>query len=240
MNRFLPFSVLFAILCLNLSADPVFEIQTVLMPIREATIAARVDSVLLYNHCRLGKKFNRGELLMELDARKFAILLERTKAKLNFAEKDYKDKKILREKRISSEWELSKSEFDRNMAKTDYDEAAFNYSCCMISAPFDGKIADLMTREYETVRNGQPLCRIIDDRQLLAVMNVPIREKTLTVPGNPVKIRIGKDRIVQGKVHEVSPIADNRTGTIRIKVLIDNPQGEYSAGLTGVLENGKH
>ena len=162
MKSFLPFSVLFAFLSLNLSADPVFEIQTVLMPIREATIAARVDSVLLYNHCRLGKKFNRGELLMELDARKFAILLERTKAKLNFAEKDYKDKKILREKRISSEWELSKSEFDRNMAKTDYDEAAFNYSCCMISAPFDGKIADLMTREYETVRNGQPLCRIIE------------------------------------------------------------------------------
>jgi len=238
MKTVSPFPILLC-LCLNLYADPVSEIQTVLMPIREATIAARVDSVLLHNRYKVGEKFRKGDLLIELDARKFAILLDRTKEKLNFAEKDYKDKKILREKHISSEWELGKSEFDYNMAKTDYAEAAFNYSCCLISAPFDGKIADLMTREHETVRNGQPLCRIIDDHQLLAVMNVPIREKSLTVPGNPVKIRIGKDRIVQGKIHEVSPIADNRTGTVRIKVLIDNSKGEYSAGFTGVLENGK-
>ena len=64
MKRFPPFSVIFVFFCLNLSADPVSEIQTVLMPIREATIAARVDSVLLHNACRLGKKFKRGELLM--------------------------------------------------------------------------------------------------------------------------------------------------------------------------------
>lgn len=240
MKIFPPFSIIFCFLSLNISADPVSEIQTVLMPIREATIAARVDSVLLHNYCRIGEKFKRGDLLIELDARKFSILLDRTKAKLSFAEKDYADKKVLREKRISSEWELSKSEFDYNMAKTDYDEALFNCSCCLICAPFDGKTADLMTREYETVRNGQPLCRIIDDHQLLAVMNVPIQEKPLTVPGNPVKIRIGKNRIIQGKIHEVSPIADNRTGTVRIKVLIDNSKGEYSAGLTGVLENGKN
>ena len=224
---------------LTVSADPISEIQVVLVPVQEATIAARVDSILLRNRFKIGEKFRKGDVLLELDSQKFAILLERTKGKLNFAEKDFRDKKELREKHISSEWELSKSEFDRTMAKADYDEALFNYSCCVIRAPFDGKMAELLTREHETVRNGQPLCRIIADHQLLAVMNVPIHEKSLTVPGNPVKIRLGPKKVIQGKIHEVSPVADNHTGTVRIRVVVDNSSGENSAGLTGVLENGK-
>jgi len=224
---------------LNACADPISEIQVVFIPLREATIAARVDSVLLRSRFKIGEKFKKGDVLFELDSQKFAIVLNRAKGKLNFAEKDLQDKKELREKHISSEWELGKSEFDFAMAKADLEEALFNYSCCVIKAPFDGKMAELMTREHETVRNGQPLCRIIADQQLLAVMNVPIHAKALTVPGNEVKIRLGPDKVVRGKIHEVAPVADNRTGTVRIRVLVDNFHGEYSAGLTGVLEHGE-
>ena len=210
---------------LHVFADPAAEIQTVLLPFQEAIISARVDSVLLRNRFKIGEKFQRGDVLLELDAQKYLVILERSKGKLKFSEIDLKDKRELQAKHISSEWELKKSEFDYAMAKADYDEALLNFFCCEIKAPFNGKIAELMTREYETVRNGQPLCRIIADHQLLAVMNVPIR--------------LQDSRKVQGKVYEAAPIADNRTGTVRIRVLIDNSRGEYTAGLTGVLENGR-
>ena len=225
--------------CLHVVADPAAEIQTVLLPFQDATISARVDSVLLRNRFKIGEKFRKGDVLLELDSQKYAVILERSKGKLKFSETDLKDKRELQAKHISSEWELKKSEFDYAMAKADFDEALLNFSCCMITAPFNGKIAELLTKEYETVRNGQPLCRIIADHQLLAVMNVPIRMKQLTTPGSPVTIRLQDSRKVQGKVYEAAPIADNRTGTVRIRVLIDNSRGEYTAGLTGVLENGR-
>jgi len=212
-------------------------VQTVLQPFQETTIASRVDSVLVRSHFKVGEKFRKGDILLELDSQKFVIMMERTAAKKTFAEQDLEDKKDLFSKSLSSNWELKKAEFEYKIAKADNDEAVLNYSCCEIRAPFDGKIAEMMTHEHETVRNGQPLCRIIADDKLLAVMNVPINEKALRTPGSSATIRLNDSHLVKGTVYEVAPISDNHTGTVRIRVLIPNDSGTYFVGLTGVLQN---
>ena len=105
-----------------------------------------------------------------------------------------------------------------------------------MKAPFAGKLAEIRTQEYETVRPGQPLFRIIDDNRLLAVMNVPLNDVALTTVGNPVVVSVsGTDRKAKGTVYEVAPQADHRTGTVRIRVLIDNGDGKLRAGMTGEL-----
>jgi multidrug efflux pump subunit AcrA (membrane-fusion protein) len=67
-------------------------------------------------------------------------------------------------------------------------------------------------------------------------MNVPLTDRALTTIGTAVKIRIDqKDATATGTIYEVSPQADHRTGTVRIRVLIDNRQGLFFAGMTGTL-----
>ena len=95
-----------------------------------------------------------------------------------------------------------------------------------------------MTREYETVRPGQPLCRIIDDSVLLAVMNVPMDDRKLTRPGGTLRIRLSNSNVIKGVIYEVSPQADPRTGTVRIRVKINNAEGILTAGATGELCDG--
>ena len=104
---------------------------------------------------------------------------------------------------------------------------------------FDGKIQEITTGEYEITRPGQPLCRIIDDNHLLAVMNIPIADRKIAVPGSEVKIKIDSGKIVSGTVYEVSPQAEHRTGTLRIRVIIDNNKWNLTAGSTGELDYGK-
>ncbi len=215
-------------------------VKAVLFPFREATLAARAESELEPYRFRLGEAFPAGSVLVTLDDSRYLIDVERMTEQLNFARATYEDKKQLREKNFTSDYELKKAEFDYRMAESSLADAKLNLSFCTVSAPFAGKIVEILTREHETVRTGQPLCRIIDDNQLLAVMNVPMNDENLTVVGKRVSIKIpGVEGSVTGEIHEVTPQADHRTGTIRIRVLIDNRDGRLKAGMTGELVNGQ-
>ncbi len=210
-------------------------IKAVLFPFREAVISARVDSTLLPYRVKIGEPFQTGAVLAALDSSRYAIEVKRAAEQHAFAKAAFADKKELRAKNFTSDYELKKAEFDFHMTETSLSDAKLNLSFCTIAAPFPGKIVEITTREYETTRPGQPLFRIIDDNQLLAVLNVPLSDKKLTAAGSPVSIRISDSLAAKGTVYEVTPQADNRTGTVRIRVLIDNKDGRFTAGMTGEL-----
>lgn len=207
-----------------------------LFPFREAVIAARAESTLLPYRFKLGEPFKAGEVLTALDDSRYVLEVRRATEQADFARAVFEDKKQLRAKNFTSDHELKKAEFDLSVAESSLADAKLNLSYCIVKAPFAGKLAEIRTQEYETVRPGQPLFRIIDDNRLLAVMNVPLNDVALTTVGNPVVVSVsGTDRKAKGTVYEVAPQADHRTGTVRIRVLIDNGDGKLRAGMTGEL-----
>lgn len=213
-------------------------VRAVLFPFREAVIASQVESRLRPGAFRVGEAFKAGDALVVLDDERFKLAHQRAAEQDKFSQAVFENKQKLRERNFTSDFELKKAEFERNMARTALREAELNLSYCRIAAPFDGKIVEVMTRDYETVRPGQPICRIIDDNFLLAVMNVPMNDAALTTVGSKVSIKLDSDMTVQGEVYEVFPQAEHRTGTVRIRVKIDNRQGKITAGATGVLQYG--
>lgn len=223
---------------LLLFAAPAYgeAVKAVLFPFREAVIAARAESTLLPYRFKLGEPFKAGEVLTALDDSRYVLEVRRATEQADFARAVFEDKKQLRAKNFTSDYELKKAEFDLSVAESSLADAKLNLSYCIVKAPFAGKLAEIRTQEYETVRPGQPLFRIIDDNRLLAVMNVPLNDVALTTVGNPVVVSVsGMDRKAKGTVYEVAPQADHRTGTVRIRVLIDNGDGKLRAGMTGEL-----
>lgn len=223
---------------LLLFAAPAYgeAVKAVLFPFREAVIAARAESTLLPYRFKLGEPFKAGEVLTALDDSRYALEVRRATEQADFARAVFEDRKQLRAKNFTSDYELKKAEFDLSVAESSLADAKLNLSYCIVKAPFAGKLAEIRTQEYETVRPGQPLFRIIDDNRLLAVMNVPLNDVALTTVGNPVVVSVsGMDRKAKGTVYEVAPQADHRTGTVRIRVLIDNGDGKLRAGMTGEL-----
>lgn len=223
---------------LLLFAAPAYgeAVKAVLFPFREAVIAARAESTLLPYRFKLGEPFKAGEVLTALDDSRYALEVRRATEQADFARAVFEDRKQLRAKNFTSDHELKKAEFDLSVAESSLADAKLNLSYCTVKAPFAGKLAEIRTQEYETVRPGQPLFRIIDDNRLLAVMNVPLNDVALTTVGNPVVVSVsGTDRKAKGTVYEVAPQADHRTGTVRIRVLIDNGDGKLRAGMTGEL-----
>ena len=211
------------------------KVKTVLFPFREAVISSRIESTVGKYNFRLGEAFEANAVLTELDQENYKIKLKQAQEQFNFARATYLDKLELHKGKFTSDFELKKSEYEFKTSESNLAVAELNYSYCTIRAPFAGKIVEFLSREYETVRPGQQLFRIIDDNSLLAVMNVPLGK--VQTPGSVKTVVLQNGIKVQGRIYEISPQADHRTGTVRIKILIDNRNGTLRAGMTGVLDD---
>lgn len=237
--------ILLAALPVLLAGRPV---KVVLFPIREAEIVSRIDGTVKRCALKMGDSFKKGDLIMQIDDSRHRIELARAKARENdvkiqakFALDTYLSYKKLFEENIQSHNELArrKAESDSLQARilisaADVAEAQLMLGYCVFKAPFAGRLEQMLCHEHETVRAGQPVFKIIDDSSLLAVMNIS-QEQPVKV-GASVKMVFRNGTVaVTGKVHEISPRADHRSGTVEVKVLVRNPGGTLSAGMVGAL-----
>ena len=230
--------------CSVVSAAEVRTVMVVLFPFREAEIAAKVDGTVREYKFRVGEQFKAGDTLLVLDDTQYRIEAD-AKVQAQFAEESYVAQKKLFDEEFQSKLELKRRETEvatanarKKVADANLAESRLQLSYCTLKVPFDGKIEAILSREHETIRAGQPLFRVIDDSKLLAVMNVPVSK--MPEVGEKMWFGFSDNRIqVEGTVFEVSPRADHRSGTVEVKALIANSDGKLSAGLTGVLIDGK-
>ena len=221
-------------------------VKVVLFPHQEAVLVSQVDGTINKYYFRVGQPFKEGELLLAFDETPYRIELQRMTARreeirvqLKLAKETYLSQKQLFEQDFQSKLEFQRreAEFEAlkarlKSAEADCAEAELRVSYCKRKAPFDGRIEQIMCREHETVRNGQPLFRIIHDKKLLAVMNIPLSE--LKPVGTKLQF-VFSGRTVTGSIYEISPQADHRSGTIEIKALVANNDGTLTCGMTGEL-----
>ena len=184
-------------------------VKVVLFPYREAILSTQIDGVVEKYSFRPGERFRKNDVLLKLDETKY-------------------NNDLLRMRSLMKEAELT--------ARINYADALLQLAFCTIKAPFDGTVEKHLTREFETVRNGQPLISIIDDNRLLGVMNLPTTWLPKIKIGIPVTFKVNETgSVVTGTVFEIAGRADHRSETIEIKVLLDNAGHRFSAGMSGTL-----
>ena len=143
MKRLLALAIFGVVL--TVGAVPRESVKTVLFPFREAVIAARADSTLLPYRFKLGEAFGEGDVLVTLDDSRYAIEAKRAAEQFEFARATFEDKKQLREKNFTSDYELKKAAFDRQIAENARNPASRGVYCQTILR-FTGSISS--TREW--------------------------------------------------------------------------------------------
>ena len=253
MKKRLSFLILLSAFFVLPAAETAYDslpVKVVLFPFREAILATQIDGVVEKYNFRPGAPFKKNDILLKLNDTKYNNDLLRMRAlmkeaELNaaYAKQKWEDNKRLYKDDLQSEIEVLKSELDAKVAAERFQTARINYAdallqlaFCTVKAPFDGRVEKHLTREFETVRNSQPLISIIDDNQLLGVMNLPTTRLPKIKIGIPVTIKVNETgAVVTGTVYEIAGRADHRSETIEIKVLLDNAEHRFSAGMSGTL-----
>lgn len=227
-----------------------YAVRAVLFPYQKSLISSEVDSTIARYQFREGDVFDAGVNLIQLDDSIYKLRKERGEAALDAARaaQDYMQTNLALNKKLFSQGAvgqemLSRCEFEckdatskvilaQNEAKM-YDR---EFSLCRIKAPFTGRMVKWLVREYEFVKAGQPVCEIIDDYQLLAVVNLPSSECLDLRKGMERSIRIDETGTLRtGTIHDISGVIDPVSRTMEIKILLDNADHKLYSGMSGVL-----
>ena len=248
---FLAVMTAFTLLPFAQAADDHMETtRVVFFPYREAILSSRIDGIVLENKLIIGQKFKRGDLLVTLDPTHYQIEIERVNAAIAeqiILHKFAKDALVIQEdlykQSMTSELEIKKAKLEVDTAEArikatqvNLKDAQTQLSYCRILAPFDGRIEEINTRSFETLRAGQPLMKIIDDNQLKATMFVPVSMLDKLKPGTEVSVTCTDTKpalTLKGVVYEIATHADHRSNTIEIRVLVPNKDGKVTAGMIG-------
>jgi RND family efflux transporter MFP subunit len=168
----------------------------------------------------------------------------RAKSQLELAELEYQRYLEVRDQGAGSPLEHERAKAARDVAKIDLDLALLNQvlsdyqasraearvAKLSLRAPFDGIVDAVQIDEGQSVREGEPVLRLVAVDPIWIDVNTPTAH-TIALRlenGSPAWILMQDDtakRVYTGRVVEVAPTADAASGLRRIRVEMANAVG---------------
>lgn len=184
-----------------------------------------IDEVLVKN----GDRVHKGQKIAVLDMFKLKNSYEQRKTALAQTELEMKDVLIgqgYSPDNIKSvptdvlELAMIKSGYKQNKAQ--YEAAEYDIKNAVLTAPFDGVVANLFEKPHNMASTSEPLCRIIAGGPMEVDMTVLESELPLVKLGDKVEVTpyASTVGICAGRVSEINPLVDTN-GMVRVKVSVD-------------------
>ncbi|KAA5545911.1 efflux RND transporter periplasmic adaptor subunit [Roseiconus nitratireducens] len=140
-------------------------------------------------------------------------------------------------KRARADWEIAKakelSAMEQNqLRKLELERYELQLKRRRIESPMDGTVSEIFHAPGEYVTPSDPaVVRLLVLDQIYAVFNVPVENVDDMQPGrSAVVFLISLGANLEGVIDSVSPAIDGESGTVRVKVLLENPDGDLRSG----------
>lgn len=226
-------------------------------PSRDAEIGFAVPTRVTEVHVAGGQRVTKGQLLIRGDDGEERSLLELAKIR---ADDDSRVQRAIKAAELATkEYERAQEAFDKaSVTQLEVDRARLQMetseldvqiekmtfhsdrvqvermeamlSELRINAPFDGIIDQVIVDVGDSIRDSEPVIRVVDITSMELDVPAPT-DVTLSLglnEGDPAWVLLdlaGQIRIVEGRVEEVSPVANYASRTRRVRVMIENPNG---------------
>ena len=101
-----------------------------------------------------------------------------------------------------------------------------------VTAPMAGIVSKIFHRPGEYITPGDPaVIRLLVIDQIFAVFNVPAEDVLGIKIGSTVEVHLRSTmKSVSGQVHSIAPDIDGESGTVRVRVALDNQSGQLRVG----------
>lgn len=131
-----------------------------------------------------------------------------------------------------SEGQLTAAQEDALIKRLEYEKTKTQLERRSIRSPISGVVTKLHKQMGEFVAPNNPeVLTLVELDPLLAVFSVMRPQAGLLQVDQKVTIRFSETNYaVEGTVQFIAPITDAESGTVRVKVRIDNPEGQYHSG----------
>lgn len=191
---------------------------------------ASVDSIPV----KEGSQFHKNEVLLKLDCRLQTAELDKALAQQTSARMAQVSAKKLKSYGSISEFEYIKASSEAKIADAEVDKLHAVVEKCVIRAPFNGSVAELMVHEHETVKPGDPLLKIVSTDNLEFEMQVPSCWLTWLKTGTDFNVRINEnDSLISAKITKINPQIEPVSRTVKIIATITPANPALLPGMSG-------
>jgi len=236
MRSSLPCLVFLLWVALPALAAPPWE--GVVLPYRQADLAAPVSSRLVEVKVREGEAVKAGQPLAQLYGRLEDLELARAKAQLERRDFEAKGAKRLFDSKVIPEARAMESRIEQELARLQYETAAEQVRLRLLLAPFDGVVVARYRELGESVATSQPVFRLLDLSKVYVQCAVLPEELGTLAPGQTLQVRLPQlpgSPTFTGTLLLVDPCADPQ-GHFRLQVLVENPDGKLRSGLKALVK----
>lgn len=206
-------------------------------------IRPQVTGVLTQVHFKDGALVKKGDVLFTIDQRPYAAAVSAAEARADYTASD-----LARGDRLLAENAISKRDFEEKknaaqVAQADLRIARLNLEYSQIRAPIDGRMsrAEVTVGNLVTANSGAPLTTLVSSDKIYAAFDVD--EQTFLKYVNPARTAKGTSLPVslglanetgyshEGAISSVDNRLDTASGTIRVRAVFDNKDGQLVPGL---------
>jgi membrane fusion protein, multidrug efflux system len=218
----------------------------------ESKLGFRVAGKITARKVDPGTMVKKGQVLMQLDPEDLRLSQAQAKATLQAAETtrdlakaELKRYQELRVKNFVSQAVLDEKLASFRAAQANVDAAQAGYfgqsnqaGYATLVADTDGVVTAVDADVGQVVSPGTPVVRVAKAGEKEIVIGLP-EDKVDTlrkVEDVTVRMWAAPDKVIPGKVREVSPVADPATRTYAVKVAIPESAGEVKLGMTALVQ----
>lgn len=218
----------------DFDAAAAYEARALIQSVSEVTISSEISGRVVKLPHREGSRFARGDTLLRFDCRIYDARLKVANAILKVASLTLDT--VRKRSSLGSVGTLdvgiAEAEFEK--AEGEFSAAKFPVDRCHIRAPFDGRIVQLAAHRYETLSVGEPLMRIIDDKNLEVKIVVPSLWLSWLGPQTKFDIHIDETgEVLRGQVRRIGALVDAVGQSIPAFATLEPASKQLIAGMSG-------
>ena len=180
-----------------------------------------------------GSRVAKGAVLCSLVDDDYRLARDKSKVNYQKLQADYKRFKEMYEKQLISTKEVEESGYNLEQARLDYERSELDFQRTRITAPIAGVVTSRLVKLGERVTAAQPLFRIVEMVDKIALIRVPEREIGRLRSGQPAYLTTDNlpGRKFAAGIKRIAPAVDPASGTFKVTVGLKDPQGELRPGM---------
>ena len=196
------------------------------------TITPEVSSKLTDIHVVEGQKVQKGDLLFTLNNKEELADLNAARSTFFQKEKAFKRAKPLLEDKVISDATYQERESDYLTAKAQVESVSARLDLLEIKAPFAGSVGIIDMSVGTFVQAGEPMVNLSNLDKMKVDFFVPSRYLSVLQVGDVLQAQSSAyDDVFEGRLAFVDQQVDVETRTVRVRAIVDNPQGQMKDGM---------
>jgi len=218
----------------NVAAQDTHEpVRGLVRAIDDALISTELNARILEINRREGEDFKKGDVLLRFDCGKYESELAAAHAEEDFNRIALNNSIALDKRKAIGRFDVEQNRARYSKAKAQAATLAVQVDECTISAPFDGRIAEMRAKAFEMSKPNEPLMRLVNTDRLEIELIVPSLWLRWIKPGLKFRVIVDETETVHdAAVQRIAATVDSVSQTVKIMAVFTESSPNILPGMS--------